>query len=68
MIERTTRLIEVGSYAARVEIDLEYDDTGWSPYVSHADALKIERVRRALKAGDIATAKTEAEVFELTPA
>ena len=66
MIERTTKLIHIGRYAAEVEVHLIVDETGWSPYLSHEDAMKLDRVRRALKEEDIAAAAREAKVFELT--
>jgi hypothetical protein len=66
MIERTTKLIHIGKYAAEVEVNLIVDETGWSPYLSHEDALKLDRVRRALKNQDIPAAAREAKVFELT--
>jgi hypothetical protein len=66
MIERTTKLIHVGKYAAEVEVDLIVDETGWSPYLSHEDALKLDRVRRALKDKDVTTAARDAKVYELT--
>jgi hypothetical protein len=66
MIERSTKYIHVGKYAAEVDVDLIVDETGWSPYLSHEDALKLDRVRRALKNGDAAAAARDARVFELT--
>ena len=65
--ESSTELIEVGNHLAKVRVNLIVDESGWSPYFSHEDALKLNRVRRALKAGDIMAASREAEVFELKP-
>lgn len=65
MIERSFENVQVGSYFAKVPVNLIVDETGWSPYLSHEDAMKLTRVRRALKAGDVAAAKREAQVFEL---
>jgi hypothetical protein len=67
MIETTTKLVQIGDYVAKVKVDLIVDDTGWSPFLSHEDALKLDRVRSALKSGDIEAAKRDADVFELTP-
>ena len=67
MIERTTKLIHVGEYAAEVEVDLIVDDTAWSPYLSHEDATKLDKVRRALKDEDITAASKHAHVFKLVP-
>ena len=65
--EKTTKHIHEGKYAAYVAVVLRYDDSGWSPTISAPDIQKLDRVRRALRRGDIAAAKREAEVFELTP-
>jgi hypothetical protein len=48
-----------------VDIELEYDEESWSPTMSLDDALKLERVRLALRSGDHAAAAREARVFEL---
>ncbi len=56
-----------GKYVAEVFIDLVEGDTEWAPYVSEQDVLKLDRVRLALRRGDIAAAAGEARVFELTP-
>ena len=65
MIEHSFENVQVGNYYAKVPVDLIADETGWSPYLSHEDAMKLTRVRRALKAGDVESAKREAKVFEL---
>ncbi len=66
-MEKCTKFIHEGKYAAEVEIELIPDDDAWGPYIGHEDMLKLERVRMALRNGDIAAAKREAEIFELTP-
>lgn len=68
MTKRVTKLIREGNYVAEVRVDLIPDDGAWGPYLSHEDAMKLSRVRRALRAGNIADAKQEADIFELTPA
>ena len=65
MIEHSFENVQVGNYYAKVPVDLITDETGWSPYLSHEDAMKLTRVRRALRAGDVEAAKREAQVFEL---
>ena len=50
-----------------MRVDLIPDDGAWGPYLSHEDAMKLSRVRRALRAGNIETAKRDAQVFELLP-
>ena len=65
MTEQTEEIVQIGDYLAKVSVDLISDETGWSPYLSHEDALKVTRVRKALQAGDIAAAAREAKIFEL---
>jgi hypothetical protein len=67
MIRKTIKLIHEGRYAAEVPVELIEDDTGWSPYLSVEDAKKLDAVRLALRAGDIAEAGKHGRVFELTP-
>jgi hypothetical protein len=63
----TIKLIHEGGYAAEVPVELIEDETGWSPYLSLNDALKLDTVRLALRRGDIAEAAKHGRVFELTP-
>jgi hypothetical protein len=67
MIRKTTKLIHEGKYAAKVEIELQYTDDGWSPTMSLDDARKLEAVRLALKRGDVAGAAKYGLVFEMKP-
>jgi hypothetical protein len=67
MSRKTIKLIHEGRYAAEVPVELIEDDTGWSPYLSVEDAKKLDAVRLALRAGDIAEAGKHGRVFELTP-
>ena len=67
MSRKTTRFVHADRYAAEVEVELIPDDGAWGPYLSKDDALKLDRVRMALKRGDLATASREAKVFELMP-
>ena len=59
--------IREGNYAAEVPVELIEDDTAWSPYLSPADVKKLDAVRLALRAGNIAEAAKYGRVFELTP-
>lgn len=61
----SSRFIHEGKYAADVQVDLHYDDSAWGPTLSPADVQKLERVRLALRRGDIKAAAKEAKVFEL---
>ncbi len=67
MNRKTIRFVHADRYAAEVEIELAPDDGAWGPYISKDDALKLDRVRSALKRGDVASAAREARVFELMP-
>ena len=60
-------LVRAGDYVAEVSVESIPDDDAWGPYFSLEDALKIERVEKALKAGDLKAATELARVFELTP-
>ncbi len=65
MTKTITKRVRAGNYMAEVKVELIPDDGSWGPYLSANDALKLDRVRQALKQGDIAAASKEAEVFEL---
>lgn len=64
---RRVKLIQEGRYVAEVDVELLEDETGWSPYLSPADACKLDDVRDALRRGDIRAASNLARVFELRP-
>jgi hypothetical protein len=64
--EKTVKHIHEGKYAAYVQITLHYDGSGWDPTIDREDVEKLERVRVALRRGDIAAAARHGEVFELT--
>jgi hypothetical protein len=67
MNRKAVKLIHEGRYAAEIPVELIEDDTGWSPYLSIEEAMKLDAVRSALKIGDIATASKHGRVFELLP-
>jgi hypothetical protein len=66
-MSRRIKLIHEGRYAAEVPVDLIEDESGWSPYLSVNDALKLDAVRDALRRGDVAAATQHGRVFELVP-
>jgi hypothetical protein len=66
-MSRRTKLIHEGRYAAEIPVDLIEDESGWSPYLSVEDALKLDAVRDALRRGDVAVAARHGRVFELVP-
>ncbi len=67
MTKIVTKRIRVGNFLAEVKVDLIPDDGAWGPYLSADDAMKLDRVRQALKRGDIAAASQDAQVFEVLP-
>ena len=67
MNRKSFRFVHTDKYAAEVEIELIPDDGAWGPYLSKDDALKLDRVRAALKRGDIDAASREGRVFQLLP-
>ncbi len=66
MTRSSIKLVREGKFAAEVAVELIEEQGGWSPYLSAADATKLDNVRRALRDGDLATASSLGRVFELT--
>ena len=62
-----TKLVHEGNYVAEVDVELIINDDEWSPYLSLADAYKLDDVRRALRHGRLDIATKLARVFTLTP-
>lgn len=69
MTRRQTKLVHEGEYVAEVDVELtDADDgTGWAPYLSLAEARKLDDVRRALRRGDLSAAGFVGRVFKLLP-
>lgn len=65
--KRQIKLIKEGELVAEVEVDLLYDEGGWSPYLSLEDAYKLDDMRNALRKGDLGMASHFGRVFRLTP-
>lgn len=64
----TSRLVRGGEFVAEVDVELVKADGGWAPYLRLEDAYKLDDVRDALCAGDIARASRIADrVYRLTP-
>jgi hypothetical protein len=64
----TKKLLREGDLVAEVSVRLVADAGEWSPALSVADAEKLDEVRAALKARDVARASRLADhVFRLTP-
>lgn len=62
-----TKMVHEGGFVAEVDVELAYTDEGWSPYLSLADAYKLDDVREALRHGDVTSAAKLARVYTLTP-
>jgi hypothetical protein len=64
----TTKLVREGDLIAEVSVHLVTDAGGWSPALSVCDATKLDDVRVALRAHDLAHAWRLADhVYRLTP-
>ena len=66
-MSKRVKLVRHGDYAAEVEVDLIDSPEGWGPYLSLEDAAKLDRVRIALRNGDLQAALRLGRVFRLTP-
>ena len=64
---RRTRLVYSGEFAAKVDVDMIEEEGGWSPYLSVADAQKLDETREALKSRDLKKASSLGAVFKLIP-
>ena len=67
MKRKRTKLVHEGKYVAEVLVEVEYDDTGWSPYLSVEDAYRLDDVRDALRNRDLEAASRQSTVYTLTP-
>ena len=64
---RQTKLVREGAYVAEVEVELIEAEGGWAPYLSPADAGRLDDVREALRRGDVPAASRLGRIFRLTP-
>ena len=64
---RHTKLVREKDHVAEVVVDLVESDEPWVPYLSLADAHKLDEVRKALRRGDVRAAARYGRVFRLTP-
>ena len=64
---KRSKYVHEGQYVAEVEVTLLTDDTGWSPYLSVADAYRLDDLRDALRRGDLETASRYGRIYELRP-
>jgi hypothetical protein len=64
---KTKRLVREGSYIAEVDVTLIEESHEWAPFIPAADMRKMDKVRLALRRGDLAEAAKHARVYELKP-
>lgn len=62
-----TKVIHEAGFAAEVEVEVLDSDGAWSPYLSLADAEKLDGVRVALRQGDVKAASRLGRIFQLLP-
>jgi hypothetical protein len=67
LTKKRRNLVHEGEYIAEVEVELIESDDAWTPYLSVADARKLDDVRTALQRGDLTAASKLARVYRLTP-
>ena len=60
-------MIHEGRYAAEISYNEVEDGSPFGSHVSKEDAFKFDRVRLALRRGDVAEAAKDAKIFELHP-
>jgi hypothetical protein len=61
------KLVHQGDFVAEVPVELIETEDGWTPYLSVADAKKLDEVREALRRGDLKAAAKLGRVYRLTP-
>ena len=66
MSVRSVQLVREGEFAAEVTVDL-IEAGEWGAGIGPSDIQKLDRVRRALRAGDIDAAGRDGRVYRLVP-
>ena len=66
-MHQKSHFIHEGHCAAEVEVTYVNDNSPWSPIVEKEDVFKTDRVRLALRRGDVKAAAKKAKVFESMP-
>lgn len=64
-MRKAIQLIREGNFAAEVSIKLHEGHGEWGPTVLTAGIQMLDRVRWALRAGDVVEAAKESDVFRL---
>ncbi|MCC6579380.1 MAG: hypothetical protein IT440_03000 [Phycisphaeraceae bacterium] len=63
----TFRTVRRDDLLVEVEVELLDQDHPWGPFLSSRDAMKLNRVRRALREGDLREAAKWGRLYRLTP-
>lgn len=66
-MKKKKKYVHAGNYVAKVEVELIHDDHPWAPYLSVADAKKLDSVKFALKRDNLADASKFGQIYELKP-
>jgi hypothetical protein len=61
------KYIHEGQYVAEVEVELIESEEAWSPYLSVANAYRLDDLRDALRQGDLESAAQYGRIYELRP-
>lgn len=64
---KRTKYIHEGKFVAEVDVELLEDEAGWSPYLTVEDACRLDKVREALRKGDVSVALKLARIFTMEP-
>ncbi len=62
-----TKRIYVGGVMAEIEVSMTDELEAWGPHINPSELDRIDRLRRALKAGDMESAAKEAKLYSITP-
>ncbi len=65
--KKSSEFVKEAGFVAEVPVDLLYDENEWSPYLSPSDLQKLDRVRLALRSGDLCAAAKEAKIYTPAP-
>ncbi len=63
---RKHRIFE-GKFVAEIDVAVDPDGSPWGPTIDKEDVAKADRIRLALRRGDVTTAALNAKIFELHP-
>ena len=66
-MRKVVKLVREGRLVAEVEVSPVEAADGWAPYLSMADARRLDEVRQALRRGDVRAAGRHGHVYELSP-